>query len=333
MTKQPRSEKAKIVLLSGFLGSGKTTLLQRILSWPTDLNDTVVIINEFGDAGIDGSLLKESGSDIVELSSGCICCTLSGDFLQSLRTIWSRFHPRRILIEATGVADPVIIAKVINESEEIYRNMELLKVITILDADYWEPREMFGPLFYSQLKNANLILLNKVDEHEKEKIPVFLAEIHELFPNTRVIPTIRCRIDEETIWTPEAGNAGNLDEIFLTPSRHNHDHDHNHNHDHNHDHDHDHSNSADNYVSFSFCREQNLDEVCFQRFLANLPWEVFRVKGPVRFPDRTVMLNFVGGKSEFIPWKEGTETRLVFIGWEVIPETILEQLEPCLITS
>jgi len=313
------SEKAKIVLLSGFLGSGKTTLLQRILSWPTDLNDTVVIINEFGDAGIDGSLLKESGSDVVELSSGCICCTLSADFLQSLRTIWNRFQPRHILIEATGVADPVTIVKVINDSEELRRNMEVFKVITVLDADYWEPREMFGPLFYSQLESANLILLNKVDEHEKEKIPGFLAEIHELFPQTRVIPTVRCRIDQETLWAQEEGLSGNLDE-FLPPTP-------------DHDHDHDHAGHTDNYVSFSFRRAQNLDEGCFKRFLAQLPWEVFRVKGPVRFPDRTVMLNFVGGKYEFMPWEEVPETRLVLIGWEVVPGEILKQLEPCLVTA
>ena len=317
-------EKAKIVLLSGFLGSGKTTLLQRILSWPTNLSDTVVIINEFGDAGIDGSLLKEKGSDVIELSSGCICCTLSADFLQSLRSIWKRFQPRRILIEATGVADPVVLGQVINGSEEIRRNMELFKVITVLDVDYWEPREMFGPLFYSQLEMADLILLNKVDQIEKEKIPKFLAEIHELLPHTQVVPTVRCEVDQETIWAREGVATDNPDEPILPAPDHEHEHKHKHDHD---------DNYIDYYVSFSFRRDQNLDEECFKRFLAELPWEVFRVKGPVRFPDRTVMLNFVGGKYELMPWEEVPETRLVFIGWEVVPAEILKQLEPCLVTA
>jgi G3E family GTPase len=98
--------KADILLLAGFLGAGKTTLLKRILSWETDLSDTVVLVNEFGDIGIDGALLKDSGSDVIELTSGCICCTLSADLHQSLTRLWERFKPRRILIEASGVADP-----------------------------------------------------------------------------------------------------------------------------------------------------------------------------------------------------------------------------------
>lgn len=320
MVNTKTAEKAKIVLLSGFLGSGKTTLLQRILSWSTNLSDTVVIVNEFGDAGIDGSLLQENGSDIVELSSGCICCTLSADFLQSLRNIWNRFHPRYILIEATGVADPATIVTVINESEEISCNMELFKIITVLDADYWQSRELFGPLFYSQVEIADLILLNKIDEHEKEEIPKFLAEIHELLPHTQVIPTIRCQIDPETIWSQGETDVKHLNGFF--PSTHVH-----------HHHEHVPKNYINNYVSFSFCHKHKLKKDCFHQFLSELPWEVFRVKGPVCFLDGTMMLNFVGGKSELIPWKEVPETRLVFIGWNVVPDEILKRLEPCIINA
>ena len=118
MNQKPDSnpdEKARILLLAGFLGSGKTTLLKRILSWEADLSDSVVLVNEFGDVGIDGALLKDSGSDVVELTSGCICCTLSADLKLSLEDIWKRFQPKRIFIESSGVADPASIVQVLQE--------------------------------------------------------------------------------------------------------------------------------------------------------------------------------------------------------------------------
>ena len=176
MHHQPDSntdEKARILLLSGFLGSGKTTLLKRILSWETDLSDTVVLVIEFGDIGIDGALLKDSGSDVIELTSGCICCTLSADLRQSLEDIWKRFRPKHIFMESSGVADPAAIVTALTEPL-LMRSMRIEKVITVLDADYWEAREVFGPLFYSQLEMADLILLNKIDTQDKEKIPQYL---------------------------------------------------------------------------------------------------------------------------------------------------------------
>ena len=91
MSYQPEY-KADLLLLAGFLGAGKTTLLKRILSWEADLSETVVLVNEFGDIGINGALLKDSGSDVIELTSGCICCTLSADLHQSLTRIWNRFR-------------------------------------------------------------------------------------------------------------------------------------------------------------------------------------------------------------------------------------------------
>ena len=168
-------QKAGLLLLSGFLGAGKTTLLKRIISWETDLSETAVLVNEFGDIGIDGSLLKNSGSEVIEITSGCICCTLSADLKQSLTKIWNQFKPRRILIESSGVADPSSLTSILNQ-RDVSQCMELQKIITVLDADFWEAREAFGPLFYNQLKEAHLILLNKIDLIEKSKVARFLKE-------------------------------------------------------------------------------------------------------------------------------------------------------------
>jgi G3E family GTPase len=320
--------KAEILLLAGFLGAGKTTLLKRILSWEADLADTVVLVNEFGDIGIDGALLKNAGSDVVELTSGCICCTLSADLHQSLTRIWNRYKPRRILIESSGVADPQSIVPVL-QAPGLSRCMDYKKTVTVLDADFWEAREAFGPLFYNQLEMADLILLNKIDLAKQEKIPQFLKEIHEVIPGCQIIPTIHCGIDPESLWpatTPKTFPLGPIRFFQPTSSNGNTDSSVPH-------HSHREHVEATNYATFSFQNPNIVDETRFKKFISNLPWEVFRIKGPVRFIDRVAMLNFVGGKSAWTPWEEESRTQLAFIGWDIDPQEILKKLAFCIIKA
>ncbi len=322
--------KAGLLLLTGFLGAGKTTLLKRILSWEADLSETVVLVNEFGDIGIDGALLKDSGSDVIELTSGCICCTLSADLHQSLMGIWNRFKPRRILIEASGVADPIAITSVLKEPG-LVPLMDLKKTVTVLDADFWEAREVFGPLFYNQLKMADLILLNKIDQVPQEKINPFLSEIHEVIPGCQVIPTVHCGIDPESLWLAATPKTFGLKPIrFFQPISSNSHTDSSAHHQAHPEHD-NHTVNASNYVTFSFRDAKIVDEARFKKFLSNLPWEVFRIKGPIRFADRVVMLNFVGGKGEWASWGGEPETRLAFIGWGISKAETLRNLKRCLI--
>ena len=150
MGKSPSSavdRKSEVFIISGFLGAGKTTLLKRIISWEQDLPGTVILVNEFGDVGIDGSMLKGAGSEVVELTGGCICCSLKTDLGLTLKDIRQRFMPRQLFIETTGVADPSMVIDVFADPE-LQDQMTIVKVVTVLDIELWEARECFGPGFF-----------------------------------------------------------------------------------------------------------------------------------------------------------------------------------------
>lgn len=330
----PKTGKAKIILITGFLGSGKTTLLKRILSWETDLSDTVVLVNEYGKVGIDGAILKRAGSDVIELTSGCICCTIKTELAQTLKDVSDRFNPKRILLEATGVAEPGAVASVL-EDEDLSRRMEIQQIITVLDIKFWLTREVFGPFFMNQIEQADLILLNKIDLADKNKVSDSLREIHEAIKECHIVPTTYCEVDPEILWMREHKKPSGNEFINFYKSVHSsmddHEHDlHHHSHDDEH---HDHTRDENAYVAFDFSENRPLSETCFKSFLEQVPWELFRIKGPVKFPDRTLLLNFVAGKSDWEVWDDDQGTRLTFVGWGVNGNEMIERLKQCVLAE
>jgi G3E family GTPase len=322
--------KTKILLITGFLGSGKTTLLKNILSWEADLSGTVVIVNELGKVGIDGALLQKSGSDVIELTSGCICCTMKLGLIDTLKDVWQRFHPERILLEATGVAEPNSVASVLQD-EVLKRVMEIRSIITVLDIRFWMGRDRLGTFFMNQLKQANLILLNKIDTAEMAAVPKVLKEIHEALPGSKTVPTTFCEVDPEILWVGDHGKTTG-EELFeyyrpILASRTAQEMDSPHS-------THDElplsHREANGFVTFSFREIKPFDEGCFERFLEQVDWELFRIKGLVRFPDRTVLLNFAGGRGESVPWDGDQMTSLAFVGWRVVEVEVIKQLKECL---
>ncbi len=310
------TEQTEIFVIAGFLGSGKTTLLKRILAWDADLRNTAVIVNEFGKVGLDSDMLKQGGSDVIELTSGCVCCTMKADLNLTLQALWKRSRPTRILIELSGVGNPVSVVETLNEAA-MHDHMAVKKVITIVDADNWEVRDCFGSLFSKQIQEADLILLNKSDTVDPKQILFFLKEINELVPDAEVIPTIYSNVDFQTLF---AGSAWNLPrpinalkstaDIETDLDR------------------------ADRlFVTFSFQGPEILNETCFHDFMRNLPWELFRVKGTVRFENRTVFVNHVGNKTEWENWLGRDETRLVFIGCGIDSEATTRNLKRCVLQS
>jgi G3E family GTPase len=318
--------KTKIFIITGFLGAGKTTLLKRILNASADLSKTVVLVNEFGKVGIDSALIKSTANaNIVELSSGCICCSLKIDMIQTLQILRRDYSPERIVIEATGVADPISIIEAI-DSSILAPHFCVEKTITVVDYEFWEAREVFGYVFKSQLEQADIILLNKIDTLDPSDILATLKEIKEESFGGIVIPTVHCNIDPDIFWSHseqenlrETSNshfhAYNPAKDFYSPLNE----------------EGTLTSKEVGFISFSFKSTKPLDEDQFVEFLDNQPLEMFRIKGPVRFSNRTEMLNYVGGKSDWQKWPDTITTSLVFIGWGVIEEQILEQLTRCLI--
>lgn len=248
----------KIDIISGFLGAGKTTLIKKLLSEAFAGEQVVLIENEFGEIGIDGEFLKESGIEIREMNSGCICCSLVGDFGKSLREVVDTYHPDRILIEPSGVGK---LSDVIKAVQDVQNDIdaELNSFTTVVDATKCRIyRKNFGEFFSNQIEYAGAVILSRTDKAKPEKIEESVSLLRELNDKAPFITTPIGQLPGEKILeTMESGKSLEeelLDEIICPECGHHHeegeccghDHDHDHHHhdhdheDHHHDHHHDH---------------------------------------------------------------------------------------------
>ncbi|MBS4535252.1 GTP-binding protein [Clostridium sp. D2Q-14] len=179
----------KIDIISGFLGSGKTTLIKKLLKEKLLKEKIVIIENEFGEIGIDGSLLKKSGIEIKELNSGCICCTLVGDFERSIREIIHKFKPERIIIEPSGVGKLSEVLKAC-ETPELKDILHINMLITVVDVSKYEiylPN--FGEFFENQIKYARTIILSRTQKASHEKIDKVVSSIRKLNDKANIVTT------------------------------------------------------------------------------------------------------------------------------------------------
>ena len=239
----------KIDIISGFLGAGKTTLIKKLLSEAFTGEQVVLIENEFGEIGIDGGFLKESGIEIREMNSGCICCSLVGDFGKSLREVVDTYHPDRILIEPSGVGKLSDVIKAVRDVQDEI-DAELNSFTTVVDVTKCRIyRKNFGEFFSNQIEYAGAVILSRTDKAKPEKIEESVALLRELNDKAPFVTTPIAQLPGEKILeTMESGKS--LEEELLAEAAcpvcghvHDHDHDHHHeDHEHHHhdDHDHDH---------------------------------------------------------------------------------------------
>lgn len=240
----------KIDIISGFLGAGKTTLIKKLLSEAFKGEQVVLIENEFGEIGIDGGFLKESGIEIREMNSGCICCSLVGDFGKSLREVVDTYHPDRILIEPSGVGKLSDVIKAVQDVQaEI--DAELNSFTTVVDVTKCRIyRKNFGEFFSNQIEYAGAVILSRTDKAKPEKIEESVALLRELNDKAPFITTPIAQLPGkkilETMESSKSLEEELLDEIICPECGHHHEegeccgHDHHHDHDgHEHHHDHD----------------------------------------------------------------------------------------------
>ena len=239
----------KIDIISGFLGAGKTTLIKKLLSEAFTGEQVVLIENEFGEIGIDGGFLKESGIEIREMNSGCICCSLVGDFGKSLREVVDTYHPDRILIEPSGVGKLSDVIKAVQDVQEEI-DAQLNSFTTVVDVTKCRIyRKNFGEFFSNQIEYAGVVILSRTDKAKPEKIEESVALLRELNDKAPFITTPIAQLPGkkilETMESSKSLEEELLDEIICPECGHHHEegeccgHDHEHEH-HHHEHEHHH---------------------------------------------------------------------------------------------
>ncbi len=247
----------KIDIVSGFLGAGKTTLIKKLLKDALAGTKVVLIENEFGEIGIDGGFLKEAGIEIKEMNSGCICCSLVGDFGTSLREVMATYAPERILIEPSGVGKLSDVMRAISDAAE-GSEMELNSAVAVVDASKCKMyAKNFGEFFLNQITYAGTVILTRADKASKEKMDEAVALVKEHNPKARIVTTPLTELDGKQILDTIEGNADleaeMLAEVLAAreEEHHHHHHDdedehccgheyHHHDEDHDHEHEHDH---------------------------------------------------------------------------------------------
>ena len=288
----------KIDIFSGFLGAGKTTLIKKLLQEALDASKVVLIENEFGEIGIDGGFLKEAGVEIKEMNSGCICCSLVGDFGSSLKEVIETYHPERILIEPSGVGKLSDVMKAV-QNVDTDAEVELNSAVVVVDANKCKMyAKNFGEFFLNQIEHAGTIILSRTADISESKLNTALEIIREHNDKATVITTPWDALDGkkilETIENAKDLEAELMAEVAKLHEGHGHDH---------HDHDHHHHHADDIFASWGFETPAAYTKAELEHILEELEDEkkygsILRAKGMVPAGDGTWLnFDYVPGES------------------------------------
>uniref|UniRef100_B8HY28 Cobalamin synthesis protein P47K n=1 Tax=Cyanothece sp. (strain PCC 7425 / ATCC 29141) TaxID=395961 RepID=B8HY28_CYAP4 len=351
-----------VTIITGFLGSGKTTLLNHILTNQEGLK-TAVLVNEFGEIGIDNELLITTGDDMVELNNGCVCCTINNDLVNAVFKVLERADKvDYLVVETTGLADPLPVALTFL-SPDLRDLTRLDSIVTLVDAENFSLDLFNSEAAQNQIAYGDIILLNKADLVDEADLDVLELRIRDMREGARILRTQKAAVplplilsvglfESDRYFNPEHKSG------LTETSEHGHDHggshedhsncdhdhghchhDHDHDHDHpHHDHDHPHHShhlENDGFTSVSFQSDRPFEIRKFQYFLDHqLPESVFRAKGILWFEESPKRHIFhLSGKRfslEDEDWKGDPKNQMVLIGQNLDQETLRSQLQQCL---
>ncbi|MBL1435029.1 MAG: GTP-binding protein [Rhodobacteraceae bacterium] len=308
----PKDSRIPVTIITGYLGAGKTTLINRILQDNASAG-FAIIVNEFGDIGIDGDLIDTGAEELIELSNGCVCCVVRGDLIRTLRTLLNREKPlKHIIIETTGLANPSPVIQTFHIDQILQAKCRLDSVITLVDAIHMADQISTHADAVDQIVFADLLLLNKFQDVSPEKLAATRNKLTELNPFAQIQNTDRCEIDPQTLLNRQGFNLSQVEERLNQADSLPHDHTHGHI-------------AKDQISSLSLTCETPMDagllSTWLEELLAVFGPEILRTKGIISIAgeDRKLVVQAVNMllEGDFTSqWKAGQtrQSRLVFIG-------------------
>ena len=333
-----------VTIISGFLGSGKTTLLNHILKNQIGIK-TAVLVNEFGEIGIDNDLIIEGSEDMIELNNGCICCSINGELLNTVSKVLERSEKiDYLIVETTGLADPLPVAMTF-AAGDLRSQVRLDSIITVIDGENFDFEINNTNVAYSQILYGDILLLNKCDlvnEAQLKKVEQFISKIKK---EPRILRSTNSKVGLQTIMSVGLFETDafefkkdkkNLENNSHDHSSHSHDHS-SHSHDHS-SHSHDLINNIEGFTSVSYETFEAFSLRKFQYFLDNqISQDVFRAKGILWFmeSERKHIFHLSGKRFSLDDeeWTTKKSNKIVLIGKNLDHQTIKNQLSSCRFNS
>jgi G3E family GTPase len=342
-----------VTVLTGYLGAGKTTLLNRVLT-ENHGKKYAVIVNEFGEIGIDNDLVVGADEEIFEMNNGCICCTVRGDLIRIIGGLMKRRDRfDAILVETTGLADPAPVAQTFFTDDDVKRRTRLDAIVTVVDAKHIEQRLADSDEAEEQIAFADIVLINKTDLVDAAALKKVERRVRALNPFAKIHHTARCGIALDQILNRGAFDLNRileLDPHFLEEEHaeghdhHHHDHDHDHDHAHDHGHDHHHAPASaihdEDIRSISLSTAKPLNPTKFDAWMSdvlmNEGQKILRTKGilnmagaDARYVFQAVHMVSEGSFTGAWPAKDNRRSRLVFIGRELDEDALCKGFQSC----